>query len=224
MSKKGKNHKSVDATTTIPETPPETLPETLPVAATPTAPVKDYEPTKEQKTQLAEALAKGDFKTVTTLSKAIATEIAKVEKLKKEAGKGEEEAKKQLLIDTTLAMKDRIVGLINAAKDKDSADYLLNMDKADCVVFKWNFTDADNLIECKLFKSSATRPAGTKSTGGGAGKKYSVKTDELIAKYGDNIFKDDTGQTFKEAWDSNSDGNWRYGIRVKLLKLEGVIK
>jgi hypothetical protein len=216
MSKKDKNHKPVDATTTIPETPP--------VAATPTAPVKDYEPTEEQKTQLAEALAKGDFKTVTAISKAIASEQAKVEKSKREAGKGEEEAKKQLLIATTLAMKDRIVGLITAAKDKDSGDYLTNMDKADCVVFKWNFTDADNLVECKLFKSSATRPAGTKSTGGGAGKKYSVKTDELLAKYGENIFKDDTGQTFKEAWDSNSDGNWRYGIRVKLLKLEGVIK
>lgn len=217
MSKKDKNHKPAESgTTTVPETPP--------VAPTPTAPVKDYEPTEEQRKQLVEAIAKGDFKTVTTISKAIASEQAKVEKSKKEAGKGEEEAKKQLLIATTLAMKDKIVDVITAAKDKDGTDYLPNMDKADCVVFKWNFTDADNLIECKLFKSSAARPAGTKSTGGGAGKKYSIKTEELLAKYGDNIFKEETGQTFKDAWDSNSDGNWRYGIRVKLLKLEGVIK
>ena len=215
MSKKDKNHKPVE---------PTAAPETPPVATTPTVPVKDYEPTEEQKKQLAEALAKGDFKTVTTISKAIASEQAKVEKSKREAGKGEEEQKKQLLIATTLAMKDRIVELIKRSKDTDNADYLLNMDKADCVVFKWNFTDADNLVECKLFKSSAARPAGTKSTGGGAGKKYSVKTEELLAKYGEYIFKEETGQTFKEAWDSNSDGNWRYGIRVKLLKLEGVIK
>jgi len=215
MSKKDKNHKPVE---------PTAVPETPPVATTPTVPVKDYEPTEEQKKQLAEALAKGDFKTVTTISKAIASEQAKVEKSKREAGKGEEEQKKQLLIATTLTMKDRIVELIKRSKDTDNADYLLNMDKADCVVFKWNFTDADNLVECKLFKSSAARPAGTKSTGGGAGKKYSVKTEELLAKYGEYIFKEETGQTFKEAWDSNSDGNWRYGIRVKLLKLEGVIK
>ena len=214
MSKKDKNHKPVE---------PTAVPETPPVATTPTVPVKDYEPTEEQKKQLAEALAKGDFKTVTTISKAIASEQAKVEKSKREAGKGEEEQKKQLLIATTLAMKDRIVELIKRSKDTDNADYLLNMDKADCVVFKWNFTDADNLVECKLFKSAA-RPAGTKSTGGGAGKKYFVRTEELLAKYGEYIFKEETGQTFKEAWDSNSDGNWRYGIRVKLLKLEGVIK
>jgi len=213
MSKKDKNHKPVE---------PTPVPETPPVATTP-VPVKEYEPTEEQKKQLAEALAKGDFKTVTTISKAIASEQAKVEKSKREAGKGEEEQKKQLLIATTLAMKDRIVELIKRSKDTDNADYLLNMDKADCVVFKWNFTDADNLVECKLFKSAA-RPAGTKSTGGGAGKKYFVRTEELLAKYGEYIFKEETGQTFKEAWDSNSDGNWRYGIRVKLLKLEGVIK
>ena len=219
MSKKDKNHKPVEPTAT--QQP--TVPETPPVAATP-VPVKDYEPTEEQKKQLAEALAKGDFKTVTTISKAIASEQAKVEKSKREAGKGEEEQKKQLLIATTLAMKDRIVELIKRSKDTDNADYLLNMDKADCVVFKWNFTDADNLVECKLFKSAAARPAGTKSTGGGAGKKYSVKTEELLAKYGEYIFKEETGQTFKEAWESNSDGNWRYGIRVKLLKLEGMIK
>jgi len=222
MSKKDKNHKGTppeEATASVVTDAPDPAP-----VSPPAAPVADYKPTDEQRAQLAEALAKGDFKTVTAISKAIAGEQAKVEKSKREAGKGEEEAKKQLLIATTLAMKDRIVGLITAAKDKDSGDYLTDMDKADCVVFKWNFTDADNLIECKLFKGS-TRPAGTgKSTGGGAGKKYSVKTEELLAKFGGNIFKEETGQTFKEAWDSNSDGNWRYGIRVKLLKLEGVIK
>jgi len=53
---------------------------------------------------------------------------------------------------------------------------------------------------------------------------YVIDNEKLLAKYGDDILDENTGQTYQQAWDSNSDGNWRYGIRVKLLKKEGIIK
>lgn len=212
MSKKDRKGSPYDE----PVTPaPEPVAEPAPSLAAP-APV--YEPTVEQKQQLAAALAKGDFKTIATISKAIAAEQSKGQKSTRELAKIAEEAKKQALAQTTIIVKDMLVDHINQMRRT-----VAGMDKADCVVFKWNFTDADNLIECRLFKSTP-RPAG-KSTGGGGGatKKYAVKTEDLLDKFGDDLYDEQSGKSFREAWDSDSNGNWRYGVRVKLLKKEGVI-
>lgn len=211
MSKKNKN-KEVDTVS-------ETGTTNKPAEASAPAPVVEYKPTEEQRAQLAEAIRNNDWKVVTAISKVIAADKAKVEKTGKEVGKKEEEEKKAALVQVTLEVKDRLVGLI-----KELRTSVVGMDKADCVVFKWNFSDPDNLVECKLFKGSA-HPASTgKSTGGGVGKKYAVKTEELLAKYGEDLFDETTGESFKAAWDRKTDGNWRYGIRVKLLKKEGMIK
>ena len=59
--------------------------------------------------------------------------------------------------------------------------------------------------------------------GGGGGKKFpQVHTINLInTKYAEVPYKD-TGMTFKQAWASNSDRNWRFAIRKEVLKAEGL--
>ncbi len=49
-----------------------------------------------------------------------------------------------------------------------------------------------------------------------------VSTEELIkTKYGPMPYKD-TGMNFQQAWESNTDKNWRYAIRKAILKAEGL--
>ena len=184
-----------------------------PVSQEPAAP-QVIEPTAEQKQQLAEALANGDYKTVTAISKAIAAEQGKAEKAKREEAKKQDEEKRKLLEDTTTLVKADLIEHIRML-----IDTVPNMDKADLVSFKWVIADDPETAECKLFKA-ASRPAG-KREGGGGGKKYGVDTKDLLEKYGDDEYKD--GQTFKQAWEADSSGNARYKVRVALLKKDGVI-
>jgi len=66
-----------------------------------------------------------------------------------------------------------------------------------------------------------------KSTGGGApGKKIDKngnplpKTDELVATFGETVITYRGKEaTIKELYDSNTDGNYRFGLREKLEKL-----
>jgi hypothetical protein len=216
MSKKDKRKNG--QSTEQPAEPTTTTNATVdePASATP-APT--YEPTAEQKTQLADALAKGDFKTIAIISKAIAAEQSKLEKGKKESAKAAEEEKRKALAEVTITVKDMLVDYISQLRKT-----VAGMDKADCVAFKWDFASELNTVECKLFKSAAKAASTRTGGGGGATKKYDRTTEDLLAEFGGDIFNAETGQTFKEAHDSKTDGNWRYGIRVKLLKKAGVIK
>lgn len=51
-----------------------------------------------------------------------------------------------------------------------------------------------------------------------------TETVKLLEKYGVAIFDDKTGQTYKEAWDSNRDSKWRYKIGIKLHRLDAIMK
>ena len=191
----------------------------------PAEPAKVYEPTEEQKAALADAISKGDYKTIAKISKEIATEQSKLDKQKGEAKKKEDEEKKAALAAATTAIKERIVALVQSAMDTNSSDYVQGMEKADVVSFKWDLKEPLNTIECRLFKGSvAAKTGGTHTVGGGATKKYSISTEELLKKFGENIMVEETGETYQAAHDSTTDGNKRYQIRVKLLKLEGLIK
>jgi len=61
-------------------------------------------------------------------------------------------------------------------------------------------------------------------TSGGSGKKFpDVHTINLInTKYAEVPYKN-TRMTFKQAWVSSTDKNWRYAIRKAVLKAEGLI-
>jgi hypothetical protein len=196
----------------------------IPEATTPAPPV--YTPTDEQKSALSKAISENDYKTVQKISKEIAAKQSESDKAKNDAKKKEDEQKKAALAGATEGMKNRIIALVDAASNPELSTYIPGMEKADVVVFKWDLKDPQNTIECRLFKGSTTPKVSTgeHKGGGGAVKKYNIPSEELLKKYGTNIYDEESSETFQQAWDKTTDGNKRYQIRVKLLKLEGLIK
>lgn len=159
----------------------------------------------ELMTELQSALKSGDFKVVAKVS----TEIAKVQKAKEAT---ELEAKQKLLADLSLKVKgiiDKAISRMIEAGELDAADGI------------WYVKDfGEKLVTCRLMKSQIK----TRTTGGGTGKRFNFNSVEAVTvgKYASEPYKD-TGKTFKEAWESNTDKNWRYAIRQEVLKKEGLI-
>ena len=154
--------------------------------------------------ELGKAYAKKDFAEV----RKIASELAKFQK---ETEKAEEAAKEAALVKMTAEVK--------AVLDKALAPLIASkrLDKADGVWYANDF--GEKLTSCRLSKGKATHKGG-----GGGGKKFDVSTDDLLKQFGGSPFKvegKDTAQTIKAAYDSNTDGNFRYKIRTQLLKLAG---
>ena len=148
-------------------------------------------------------MKKGDIKAVIATAKELS-------KIQKEREQTELEAKQKVLADVTekvkLAISKALKPLVDA-KELDLADGI------------WYTNDfGEKLTTCRLMKSAPKKSGGT---GGGTGKKFAISTNDLLAKYGDQEFKD--GQTFAQAFESNTDGNFRYGIRQKLLKLDNQV-
>jgi len=168
------------------------------------------------------AVKSGDYKQVAK----VAQELVKFQKAKEQA---EHDAKVQALVAVEVLVKGLFggVGAILTSGHPATADELKNLttklkaiqgtelDQADGIWYTNDF--GEKLATCRLMK--ATKAAG-KTGGGGAGKKFSVSTTELLEKFGSEPYKE--GLTFQAAWDSNADKNWRYGIREALLKKSGV--
>lgn len=184
--------------------------------------VEAQTPTKDELLlQMNEAIAKGDFKAVTQLSRQI-TKVADVEDKAELVAKQDAVAN---VTETILNIFTGILGSITSAKplsEKRAGDIvdainLLATDKAldlaDGVWFAWDF--GENLKTCKLLKKAIV----AHKAGGGAGKRFSVNTEELLGKYGSNLMGD-TGKTYQEAWDESTEKNHRYQVRVKLIKLD----
>lgn len=163
------------------------------------------QPTEQQLMQeLQTALSKGDFKAVATVSR-------KIDSLTKDREKAEQATKQTALQAVADKVKAAIMGVVSPLYDAGE------LDVADGVWFTYDFGDQTPTV-----RLTRTAPKATRAGGGGGGKKYDVKTEDLISsKYGDVEYKD--GLTFKQAWEQSTDKNWRYGIRQKLLKLEGII-
>ena len=157
------------------------------------------------KSQITEALTKGDFNE----AKRLATVGAKGQKTAEQAALAEKQA---ALKGMTEKVKDLLVAQVDKLRQKG------DLEKADHVKFLYVF--ADNTIECSLVKSSQAR---TRSgTGAGTGQKINKPTSELLTEYGDQPYKE-TGMTHQEAFDADSGGNARYAVRLSLLKLAGLI-
>lgn len=157
---------------------------------------------KQLEAELIAAVDGRNFKEVRRLS----GEMAKTEA---EAEKKAVEDKKAALSKVTDKVKkaiDKVVQGLIEAKELDAADGV------------WYSNDfGEQLTTCRLLKS---QPKARSGGSGGAGKKFSITTTELLSKHGDKVMDSDTGVTFNEAFASNTDGNARYTIRTKLLKLE----
>lgn len=154
--------------------------------------------------EMKEATDAGDWKKVSKISSKIAKAVASEEK-------GEREAAQKLLQDVTEVVKARIDKLVTKIVDELEPDVVKAMSGV------WYVNDfGEKLTSCRLVKGAAR-----KGGGGGGGKKFSITTKELLDKHGTEIMGD-TGKSYQENYDADTNGNSRYKIRMKLLKAEGL--
>lgn len=158
----------------------------------------------ELKAQMDKAYKAGDWKQIAR----VAGEIAKFEK--------DKEAREHAAV---LKALEAVTEEVKKAIDKALRPLIdaKKLDKADGIWYANDF--GEKLATCRLTKS-APRKASTDGKGGG--KKFDVSTDDLLAKFGGEVYKD--GVTFKAAFEKDTDKNKRYAIREALLKKGGYIK
>ena len=152
--------------------------------------------------ELEKALASKDFKAVAAASRKLDQSVKAKEKVELEV--------KRAALD---AMINKVKSAILKALKPivDSGD----LDVADGVWLSYDFGEKAPVV--RLMKSA---PRAARS-GGGGGKKFDISTDDMLARHGQEDYKD--GLNLQQAYESSTDKNWRYAIRQKLLKLEGVI-
>ena len=166
-------------------------------------PVK--EPTEaELMAELEAAMKTKDFKQVAAVSRKLDTAVKAQEKAVLE--------NKRLLLDSIgedvkAAISKAVKPLVDSGK----------LDVADGIWYSYDFGEQAPVV--RLMKTAPR--AARAGTGGGGGKKFDIGTDELLVKHGTKEYKD--GLTFQQAYESSTDKNWRYAIRQKLLKIEGII-
>jgi hypothetical protein len=172
----------------------------------------------ELQEQIKIASAAGDWKAV---SKCANEMIA----LEKEAEKTEREAKQKAVADLTLSIKKKIDEFI--AEMKQAGE----LDSADGVWYADDFGTTESSLRLLKSQPKAAKPASgsaaTASHGGGGGKKFDVKTEDLLKEHGTQAFKKDgkdTEVTLQAQWDSSPDKNNRYRVREQLLKIAGYIQ
>ena len=161
---------------------------------------------KDEATLMAEmnsAVASGDYKAVAK----VAQELVKAQKAKEQT---ELAAKAAVLDAKVTTVRDIITKSLQKMVDAGE------LDMADGIWYTWDFGEKEAV--CRLARTAARKAGGG---GGGGGKKFSVSTPTLLETYGADDYKD--GMTYKQAWDSNADKNWRYAIRESLLKKGGYI-
>lgn len=162
---------------------------------------------KDPKTLMQELLDRGDF--------------AGLQKLANEQGKAQREADKELMAAkegeiNTLAHKvsedfQKLVG-----KYSDEIINLVGHERAQ-LYGKWSSQDGFGLIGIV----QARRASG--GGGGGTPQKYEKSSEELLKAYGDRPFQvdgKDSEQTLQEAYNSSSDGNFRFKVRKQLIKYD----
>ena len=161
-------------------------------------------PTEEELTaELEKALASKDFKQVAAVSRKIDQTIKAKEKT--------EQAAKVAALDK---IKDNVSAAISKAVKPivESGD----LDVADGIWYSYDFGEQAPVV--RLMKSA---PRAARAGGGGGGKKFDISTDDMLTRHGAEEYKD--GMAFQQAYESSTDKNWRYAIRQKLLKKEGII-
>lgn len=164
------------------------------------------QPTREElEMQLGQALAAKDYSAVAKVS-------AKLSRFQADIDKAEREAKEKALADITNRVKSAIEGALKRFIDRG------DLNGADGVWYSYDF--GDTLSTCRVLKPTATKTV--RHSNGGAGKKFDVKTEDMLTRHGAEVWKD--GITYQAQWDSSTEKNNRFGVRTALLKLEGFVK
>ena len=152
--------------------------------------------------QMQAAITAGDFKAVAKLAKDIAGLQAADEKAAADKRQNE--------------LKDLTTKVLNAMeKVVEKMEVELMDAKVDGVWYTHD--NVEGLVECRLIKRKARVAS---SGGGGGGKRYGVSTTDLLAQFGGSDAGN--GITYQQLWDSNTDKNSRYQLRVKMIKLAGI--
>ena len=160
--------------------------------------------TEEQlKAEMATAMQSGDWKEVSKVARKIDTMQRAKEKL-------ELDAKRQALDGVVEVVKTAYLDAVTPFIDDGT------LDPADGIWISHDFGEQAPTV--RLTKTATRTP----KAGGGTGKKFDVSTTDLLTKYGAEPYKE-TGMTFSEAYQSNTDKNWRFAIRSALLKKDGII-
>lgn len=170
---------------------------------TPEQPAVEPELTAEQLVeQMQAAITANDFKAVSQISRKIDMQNRAIEK----AALDEKRAKADQMSGHVLAQYLEAVQPLIDNKELDAFDGI------------WISHDfGEKVPTCRLMKTATKARS---SGNGGAGKKFDISTEDMLSRHGEEVYKD--GMTFSTAYQSNVDKNWRYAIRMKLLKLEGV--
>jgi hypothetical protein len=163
------------------------------------------------KAQLQEALNSGDFKAVAK----VAGELTKFQKAREQA---ELETKQEAIKDITQKVRTQIEKYIDGLIDKGELDI------ADGLWVNWNFSDKREVginPSVRLMKAQARR----QSTGGTArSSKGLPSTEELIEQYGDDVADTESGMTYRQLYESNTDNHFRYNkVRMPILKAKSLI-
>ena len=161
------------------------------------------EPTEEHLMgELEAALETKDFKVVAAVSRKLDQAVKAKEKAELEVKRAALDAMSEKV---KTAIGKAVKPLVNSGE----------VDAADGIWYSYDFGEKAPVV--RLMK---TQPRAARS-GGGGGKKFDISTDDMLGRHGAEEYKD--GLTFQQAYESSTDKNWRYAIRQKLLKLEGVI-
>lgn len=153
--------------------------------------------------QMQTAISNNDFKAVSQISRKIDSRNRAIEK-------AELDAKRAAAEEVGGLVQNAIMSVLNPIVDDGT------LDAFDGVWFALDFGDKQATI--RLMKTAAKQRSGGN---GGTGKKFDISTEDMLSRHGEEVYKD--GMTYRAAYDSNVDKNWRYAIRTKLLKLENII-
>lgn len=167
-------------------------------------PVAQPELTEEQlMDELNVALKSKDFKAVAAASRKLDSAVKSKEKVELDAKRA---ALDSMIEEVKAAISKAVKPLVESGK----------LDAADGIWYSFDFGEQAPTV--RLMKS---QPKAARSGGGGGGKKFDVSTDDMLARHGQEEYKD--SMTYQQAYESSADKNWRYAIRSKLLKIEGIV-
>lgn len=178
--------------------------ETKESAATPEQPAVETELTIDQlMAQMQDAISANDFKAVSQISRKIDTRNRAIEKA---------------ALDQKRARADEVSGKVLTTY-LDAVGSMIDNGELDSFDGIWISHDfGEQQPTCRLMKTATKARS---SGNGGTGKKFDVSTEDMLSRHGEEVYKD--GISFNASYQSNTDKNWRYAIRTKLLKLEGII-
>ena len=153
---------------------------------------------------LETALKSKDFKAVAAASRKLDTAVKAKEKAELDAKRAELDS---MIDEVKTVISNAIKKMVDSGK----------LDAADGIWYSYDFGEQAPVVRLMKSQPKARAPG----SGGGGGKKFDVSTEDMLVRHGTEEFKD--GMNLQQAYESSTDKNWRFAIRKKLLRIEGII-